>query len=91
MFVVVHVEPVPDLVSPWRNVLWIISGVILLLFVVFYFVFVRGEQKEAARMEDYRRKLRKRIRESGDVPSLGGKGGAVDAADAKDAGASPNA
>ena len=75
MFIVMHVEPVTNLASPYRNLIWILSGVILLLFVVFYFVFVRGEKKEAERMEAYRRKLRKRIRDHGGVQLPGAKGG----------------
>lgn len=71
MFVVLHVEPVPDLASPYRTMIWVISGLILLLGVLFYFVFVRGEQREAERMEAFRRGLRKRIREHGQARTLG--------------------
>jgi hypothetical protein len=63
MFIVLHVETVPHLASPYRDLIWAISGIILVLFIVFYLVFVRGEKREAARMDTYRRELRKRRRE----------------------------
>ena len=93
MFIVLHVEPVPDLVSPYRTMIWVISGVILLLFVVFYFVFVRGEKREAERMDAYRRSLRKRIRahsaaSAAGPPSPGTEGDPEDRpGEAEDAGA----
>ena len=62
MFVVVHVAPVVIDDSPWMTVIWIVSAGLLLLVSLFYFVFVRGEQKEAARMEQRRLELRRKRR-----------------------------
>jgi len=67
MFIVVHVEPIRLKDLPYRTMIWVLSGVLLLIFVVFYLVFVRGEKREADRMDAYRRKLRKRIRDHGQV------------------------
>lgn len=64
VFVVVHAEPVELEPSPYRQVIWIIAGVIVLLALLFYAILIRGERKESARMEAYRLRLKKRIREA---------------------------
>lgn len=61
-FIVVHLEPVKYEPSPYNQLMWIIAGIIVVLALLFYFVLVRGERKEAARMQSYRTGLRRRIR-----------------------------
>lgn len=64
VFVVVHAEPVQYEPSPYRQLIWIIAGVIVVLAILFYALLIRGERKEAKRMEAYRMKLKRRIREA---------------------------
>lgn len=75
MFIVMHVEPVVYDIDAgrYRAFMWIIAGSIVLLGLIFWLVFVRGESKEAARLEAYRIKLRQRMRAKGQGPTLPGK------------------
>ncbi|MHC5010724.1 MAG: hypothetical protein ACYTG6_07190 [Planctomycetota bacterium] len=61
-FIALHIEVDELEESPYRFLIWIISGAILVLAVLFYVVLIRGERKEADRMQAYRRGLRQRIR-----------------------------
>lgn len=62
-FVVVHAEPLEPQVTPYGQLMWIIAAVIVVLAVLFYLVLVRGERKEAARLQSHRAGLRKQRRE----------------------------
>ncbi len=62
LFVVVHAEPVKETESQYQKLIWGVTGLITLLALLFYFVLIRGERKEAARMETYRTNLRRRRR-----------------------------
>ncbi|MDJ0976264.1 MAG: hypothetical protein QNJ98_17520 [Planctomycetota bacterium] len=72
MFIVMHVEPrVYNLdESKYLGFMWIVAGSIVLLGLIFWIVFVRGESKEAARLEQYRIKLRQRMRAKGQGAKL---------------------
>lgn len=82
MFIVLQIEPSPPVSSSFRTLIWVISGVIVLLFVVFYVAFMRGEQREARRLEGEilhrRRRRRELAARKGTLPeSAGGEGGAA--------------
>ncbi|MFV1959742.1 MAG: hypothetical protein ACC662_10065, partial [Planctomycetota bacterium] len=63
LFIVVDAEPILPGPLPYQTLVWGIAVVIFILAVLFYFVLIRGEGREAARMERYRAKLKRRIRE----------------------------
>ena len=75
MFIIVHVEPLVPGRSPYETLIWIVSSVIIVLGVLFYLVLVRGESKEAARLEAHRAGLRKKRRGDKTIspPEDGGK------------------
>lgn len=67
MFIVMHVEPmVYDIdQTDYKVFMWIVAGSILLLGLIFWLVFIRGESKEAQRAEERRIRLRKQRRARG--------------------------
>jgi hypothetical protein len=79
MFVVLHAEPYPidEAGRPMRTLMYWVAGAMVLLALVFYFVLIRGGQRQAERMEAHRWALRKRARES----EQGKDAGAPSAAD----------
>ncbi len=62
LFIVVDARLFNPPPSVYRSLIWFISAGILVLAVLFYFVLIRGERREAARMDAYRTGLRRRIR-----------------------------
>ena len=68
----------------------IVAGVMVLLGLLFYFVFIRGEHKEATRMDEHRRRLRQRMRARAEAAASGALPPDGDGADGAppDAGAS---
>lgn len=74
-FVVLHVASDEGGRSPYKPLIWIIAGAIVVLGILFYVVLVRGESKERDRMDERRRALRKRVREL-HPPDFGPHGGA---------------
>jgi hypothetical protein len=75
LFVVLHIESDEDVTSPYRLLIWYLSGAIVLLGILFYVVLVRGEGRERDRMDSRRRDLRRRIREL-HPPDFGSPGAA---------------
>ena len=88
LFVAVHAEPVQETESQYQKLIWGVTGLIMILALLFYFVLIRGERKEAARMEEYRTNLRRRIRarDSGDASVESASPDPDDAPRADDAG-----
>jgi hypothetical protein len=72
-FVVLDVRPrVYDAAgSGFQTAMKVVAGVMVLLGLLFYFVFIRGERKEAARMEEHRRRLRQRMRARAEAAANG--------------------
>ncbi len=63
MFIVVHVERVPTLEAVGQGeLIWGIAIVLIVMGILFYVVLIRGERKQAKRMEEHRIRLRKRMR-----------------------------
>jgi hypothetical protein len=68
-FIILHAEPVPP---PEKSAsLWWLAGSMVVLGALFYLTLIRGERREAKRMEVYRRDLRQRMRKVGQGPMAG--------------------
>ncbi len=72
-FVVLDVRPriYDSSKSGFDTAMRVVAGVMVLLGLLFYLVFIRGERREAARMEEHRRRLRKRMRERAEAAANG--------------------
>ena len=65
LFVVTHVASDEVAFGGQDRFIWLIAIAIVVLAGLFYFVLVRGERKEAARMEAYRKEFRRKQRAKG--------------------------
>jgi hypothetical protein len=71
MFVVLHLENIPHVRSPYRAAIAWICGTLVLFALLFVLVLRRRDRREAARIEAYRSDLKRRRRAVGTPPAPG--------------------